>query len=192
MRPSLLRPALLAALALFACSPIISGGIAAADQRDPSLPPLFKFLKTATRPDEAGLVEDKIWEIWAATGDPALDHLMIASSDAMAKGDYLAALDDLNRIVAKKPDFAEAWNKRATVYYLMGDYQKAIADIDQTLKLEPRHFGALSGLGLSNLKLGNDAAAADAFRRVIAIDPLYPKARENLKLAKDALARNSI
>ena len=74
----------------------------------------------------------------------------------------------------------------------MGDYEKALADIDRALELEPRHFGALSGLGLTNMKLGNDAAAVDAFERVIAIDPLYPNARLNLELAKDALERNSI
>ena len=65
-------------------------------------------------------------------------------------------------------------------------------DIDRTLELEPRHFGALSGLGLSNLKLGRDEAAADAFRRLLSIDPLYPNAKRNLKMAQDALARNSI
>jgi len=99
---------------------------------------------------------------------------------------------DVDQILKAKPDFAEGWNKRATVYFLMGDYEKAIADIDRTLQLEPRHFGALSGLGMSNMKLGRDAAAADAFRRLINIDPLYPNAKRNLKLALDALNKNSI
>ncbi len=75
---------------------------------------------------------------------------------------------------------------------MMGDYQQAIADIDRTLELEPRHFGALSGLILTNMKLGRDAAARDAFRRLISIDPLYPNAKLNLKLALDALSQNSI
>ena len=75
---------------------------------------------------------------------------------------------------------------------MMGDYEKALADIDRTLKLEPRHFGALSGLGLTNMKLGRDDAAVDAFERVLEIDPLYPNAKLNLQLAKDALKRNSI
>jgi tetratricopeptide (TPR) repeat protein len=110
----------------------------------------------------------------------------------MERGDYKGALLDIDQILKAKPDFAEGWNKRATVYFLMGDYEKAIADIDRTLELEPRHFGALSGLGMSNLKLGNDAAAADAFRRLLNIDPLYPNAKRNLKLALDALNKNSI
>jgi len=174
---------------------VVSLGFAAgasADQRDPNLPPLFKFLKSATRSDEAGAVEDKIWEIWSVTGDPKLDGLMVASSEAMDRRDFPSALQDIDTIVQAKPDFAEGWNKRATVYFLMGDYEKAIADIDRTLELEPRHFGALSGLGLTNMKLGRDAAAADAFQRLITIDPLYPNARLNLKLAEDALKRNSI
>jgi tetratricopeptide (TPR) repeat protein len=185
MRQTLLAPALLALLVGLA-------GRAVADQRDPTLPPLFKYLKSVTSTDEAGAVEDKIWEIWAETGDPVLDKLMVQSSDAMDRNDFRAALQDINQIVAKKPDFAEGWNKRATVHYLMGDYEKALSDIDRTLELEPRHFGALSGLGLTNMKLGNDAAAVDAFQRVLAIDPLYPNAKLNLQLAKNALKRNSI
>ncbi len=185
MRKALLGPALLVALISF-------GAAASADQRDPSLPTLFKFLKSAKQSEQASLVEDKIWQIWAATGDPKLDRLMVTSSEAMERADYKRALRDIDMILRAKPDFAEGWNKRATVHYLMGEYEQAIADIDRTLELEPRHFGALSGLGMSNLKLGRDAAAADAFRRLLAISPLYPNAKRNLKLALDAMLRNSI
>jgi tetratricopeptide (TPR) repeat protein len=183
MRKALLRPAVLVVFVCFGFTPTAS-----ADQRDPTLPTLFKFLKSAKHGDQASRVEDKIWEIWSATGDPKLDRLMVASSEAMDRGDFPAALNDVNQILASRPDFAEGWNKRATLHFLMGDYQKAIADIDRTLE----HFGALSGLGLTNMKLGRDAAAADAFRRLLHIDPLYPNAQRNLKLALDALMRNSI
>jgi tetratricopeptide (TPR) repeat protein len=183
----LLLPALIAGLVGAAFAPAVS-----ADQHDPSLPKLFQFLKTTTAPDEAGALEDRIWSVWAETGDPALDKLMVQSSDAMDRNDFQAALKDLDTITAKKPNFAEGWNKRATVYYMMGDYEKALADIDRTLELEPRHFGALSGLGLTNMKLGRDDAAVDAFERVLEIDPLYPNAKVNLELAKNALKRNSI
>jgi tetratricopeptide (TPR) repeat protein len=187
MRHLLFRSALLAGLVGI----VLSTG-ALADQRDPSLPKLFQFLKSSGSVEEAGALEDKIWSVWAETGDPMLDKLMIRSSDAMDHDDFAAALKDLDTITAKKPDFAEGWNKRATVYYLMGDYEKALADIDRALALEPRHFGALSGLGLTNMKLGRDEAAVEAFERVLQIDPLYPNARLNLQLAKDALKRNSI
>src|SRR5947208_2529655 len=132
MRNLLLKSALVAGLVGTA---LVSG--ACADQRDPSLPKLFQFLKTTTSSDEAGALEDKIWSVWAETGDAALDKLMIQSSDAMGRHDFQAALKDLNTITAEKPNFAEGWNKRATVYYLMGDYEKALADIDRTLELEP-------------------------------------------------------
>jgi tetratricopeptide (TPR) repeat protein len=187
MRKALLPSALLAAFVSFG---FIAS--ASADQRDPNLPTLFQFLKSATHSDQAGPVEDKIWEIWSATGDPKLDQLMISSSDAMERGDYTVSLKDVDQILKAKPDFAEGWNRRATIHYLMGNYEDAITDIDRTLELEPRHFGALSGLGLTNMKLGRDAAAADAFRRLLSIDPLYPNAKLNLKLALDALHRNSI
>jgi tetratricopeptide (TPR) repeat protein len=187
MRQLFLQSALIAGLVGTALAPH-----AFADQHDPSLPKLFQFLKATTSPDEAGALEDRIWSVWAETGDPALDKLMISSSDAMDRNDFQSALKDLDAITARKPNFAEGWNKRATVYYLMGDYEKALSDLDRALKLEPRHFGALSGLGLTNMKLGRDEAAVDAFERVLQIDPLYPNAKLNLEMAKDAMKRNSI
>src|SRR3954469_21606765 len=112
MRKTPFRSLLLAGLVSLGFAALGFVGGAAADQRDPTLPTLFKFLKSATRSDEAGAVEDKIWEIWSMTGNPKLDQLMVASSDAMGRGDYAAALNDLNEIVKAKPDFAEGWNKR--------------------------------------------------------------------------------
>src|SRR3954468_11903102 len=130
MRHLLLKSALVAGLVGTAFAPF-----AVADQRDPSLPKLFQFLKTTTSKDEAGALEDKIWSVWAETGDPTLDKLMIQSSDAVDRSDFQGALKALDAITARKPNFAEGWNKRATVYYLMGDYEKALADIDRTLEL---------------------------------------------------------
>src|SRR5581483_9426891 len=187
MQNALFRPALLVLIA-----GLVFAHAAAADQHDPNLPPLFNYLKTVTTPDEAGAVEDRIWQIWTASGDPVIDKLMSASDAAAARNDFPDAIKDLDQVTLAKPDFAEGWNKRATVYYLMGDYRQALSDIDRTLMLEPRHFGALAGLGLTNLKLGRDEAAVDAFQRVLSIDPLYPRAKVNLELAKTALQRNSI
>jgi len=187
MQTALIRPALLALIAGLAFA-----RAAVADQRDPSLIPLFNDLKAATSPAQAGAVEDHIWQIWTASGDPVIDKLMSASDAAVQQNDFSAAIQDLDQVTTTKPDFAEGWNKRATIYYLMGQYQEALSDIDRTLMLEPRHFGALAGLGLTNLKLGRDEAAVDAFQRVLSIDPLYPRARLNLERAKSALAKNSI
>jgi tetratricopeptide (TPR) repeat protein len=166
--------------------------VASADQRDPNLPTLFKFLKSAQHSEQAGPVEDKIWEIWSMTGDHKLDQLMVTSSEAMQRGDYKGALLDIDQILHAKPDFAEGWNKRATVYYLMGDFAHSLEDIDRTLELEPRHIGALSGLGLVNIRMEREEAAADAFERVLNIDPQSVSAKNNLAIVKDILKRKSI
>jgi len=165
---------------------------AGADQKDPRLPALFAKLKDAPSSDAASAIESRIWTIWFASGDPEIDKLLDAGSQAMSARDFKAALDAFNRVIEKRPDFAEGWNRRATLYYLMGEYRKSLDDIGRTLALEPRHFGALSGLGLVNLKLDRMAAAAQAFERVLAIDPRSDAAQQNLDMINAALKRKSI
>jgi tetratricopeptide (TPR) repeat protein len=165
---------------------------AGADQKDARLPALFAALKQAATPEAAAAIEAKIWAIWLEAGDPELDRLMAEGSAAMDAQDFPTALARFDALIANRPDFAEGWNKRATLYYLMGDYVKSIADIDRTLELEPRHIGALSGLGLCNLQLEREEAAADAFRRVLDIDPSNAAAKRNLDLVNDILKRKSI
>jgi tetratricopeptide (TPR) repeat protein len=167
-------------------------GAARADQKDTRLPGLFDSLKKASSGDEAGAIEARIWTIWLQANDPAIDKLMAQGSDAMSNQDYPAAMQSFNAIIAQKPDFAEGWNKRATLYYLMGDYQHSLADIDHTLELEPRHIGALSGLGLVNMQMDRDEAAADAFKRVLDIDPQSASAQMNLAIVNDLLKKKSI
>ena len=171
---------------------ILGGAMAPADQKDTRLPGLFDSLKKASSSDEADAIEAKIWSIWLQANDPGIDKLMASGSEAMNNQDYPAAMQSFNAIIEKKPDFAEGWNKRATLYYLMGDYQHSLADIDRTLELEPRHIGALSGLGLVNMQLDRDEAAADAFKRVLDIDPQSASARMNLAIVNDLLKRKSI
>ncbi len=163
-----------------------------ADQKDPRLPALFARLKAAPSNDVASAIESRIWAIWFESGDAEIDKLLDTGSQAMAVQDFPAALDAFNRVVDKRPDFAEGWNRRATLYYLMGEYQKSLDDIARTLALEPRHFGALSGLGLVNLKLDRMAAAAQAFERVLAIDPRSEAAQQDLDMINAVLKRKSI
>ncbi|HVM85935.1 MAG TPA: tetratricopeptide repeat protein [Candidatus Binatia bacterium] len=165
---------------------------ASADQKDARLPGLFDQLKQAPSNDEAEAIEAKIWAIWLEANDPGLDKLMAEGAAAMNDQDFDTALDRFNAIIEKRPDFAEGWNKRATLYYMMGDYKHSLDDIDHTLALEPRHIGALSGLGLVNLQLDRDEAAADAFQRVLAIDPQSASAKMNLAIVNDILKRKSI
>ena len=97
------------------------------------------------------------------------------------------ALITFSRLIEMQPKFAEAWNKRATVYYALHDYDASARDIAETLKLEPRHFGALSGLGLVNIALGRYQAALTAFEMAVAHHPNLRGARENIKNLKEEL-----
>jgi len=183
--------ALIGGLVAFCFS--VAGGVSVpADQKDMRLPPLFDALKAAPSPEEAAATESRIWAIWLEANDPGIDTLMAEGSAAMTAQQFGTAMEKFNAIVAQRPDFAEGWNKRATLYYLMGDYQHSLADIDHTLELEPRHIGALSGLGLVNIQMDREEAAADAFERVLNIDPQSVSAKTNLAIVKDILKRKSI
>ena len=171
---------------------VAGAGSTPADQKDMRLPQLFDALKAAPSSEEAATVEAKIWAIWLEAHDPAIDKLMEEGSEAMAAQQFGTALAKFNAIIEQRPDFAEGWNKRATLYYLMGDYEHSLADIDHTLELEPRHVGALSGLGLVNMQMEREAAAADAFERVLTIEPQSVSAKRNLTIVKDILKRKSI
>lgn len=171
---------------------LLTGPSAAADQRDPRLPKLFAALLKAQTPSEALPLEMAIWAIWGETGNHELDLMLEAGSLAMMQDDYDTALADFDEVIKRAPMVAEAWNKRAILHYLTGDYQASLADIKHTLALEPRHFGALAGLGLVYLELDQDEAALDAFQRVLKIDPMNPAARINIEAVKQRIKDNSI
>src|SRR6185312_3290890 len=171
---------------------LVVAGAARADQKDPRLPALFDQLKSAPDPDAATELEAKIWSIWVLSGDKEIDGLMAEGEREMGERRYPQALQAFNRIVEKKPDFAEGWNRRATLYYLMGEYQKSLDDIGRTLKLEPRHFGAISGMGLVDIKLERMEDAAAAYRRYLAINPQNRDARDTLEMIDAVLKRKSI
>ena len=153
---------------------------------------LFEALKVAPDEDSAKYVENRIWAIWLATPSDTASLLMARAKEAIDGKDTDIALKLLDAVIKLRPDYIEAWNRRATVYYLMGQYQQSLADIDRTLELEPRHIGALSGLGLVNIKLEREEAAADAFERVLAIAPKNGSARNNLDFVQDILKRKQI
>jgi tetratricopeptide (TPR) repeat protein len=136
-----------------------------------SLDTLFGALKVA--PDEASAkaIEDRIWAIWIVSGSDTCDLLMSRVKEATDAKDYDLAIKLLDAIIAIKPDYVEAWNRRATVFYLKQDYGHALADIREVLSREPRHFGALAGLGLILQDMGDDKHALEAFRGALAVDP---------------------
>lgn len=163
---------------------IASGPIAMAAQDDPRLDALFERLRTATSEQEISATELAIWSIWSESGDEAVDKLMRRGSAAMMIGDYESALVTFNTIIELKPDFAEGWNKRATLYYLMGRYEESIKDVERTLALEPRHFGALSGLGLIQMELENYKEALEAFEAALAVHPHLSNAKRYIEELK--------
>jgi tetratricopeptide (TPR) repeat protein len=136
-----------------------------------SLDTLFAGLKIA--PDEASAkaIEDRIWAMWLVSGSDTCTLLMTRVKDATDDKDYDLAIRLLDAVIALKPDYVEAWNRRATVYYLKQDYGHALADLRVVLAKEPRHFGAFSGLGLILQDIGDDKDALEAYRKALAIDP---------------------
>lgn len=165
--------------------------VARADQTDPRLDALFSQLRTADRA-AASPVEAQIWQIWLGSAQPQVDAAVAEGIAAMNQGDQPTALAAFDRVVKLAPTYAEGWNKRATVLYLMGRYEDSIRDIDRALALEPRHFGALSGLGLCNVQLNRDEAALSAFQRAAAIDPSLSGVQDNIEALKRQIAKEKI
>ncbi len=146
--------------------------IAHADQKDPRLPNLFQQLALAPNAQAAQRTAAEIWRIWSErSDDESLANLLKQGTSLMNAGRLREAEILFTNIIEKAPDFAEAWNKRATVYFLMRSYDQSKKDIAQTLIREPKHFGALSGLGLIEAQIGNYDAALDAYEKAVEIHP---------------------
>lgn len=142
---------------------------------------LFEKLQETQNPIEARQLERQIWAAWSKSESDTLDALMGGGIAVMEKGDYPRAQEIFSTMIELKPDFAEAYNKRATVRFLAGDYAGSVADIERTLKLEPRHFGALSGLGTIMERLDNLPEALKAYRRALAANPHLNDGADKLK-----------
>jgi tetratricopeptide (TPR) repeat protein len=141
--------------------------------------------------DESAFVrsfaEQGLWLLWTRSGDPAIDQLMARASDEMQGGRHGEAISTLSDVIRRKPDYAEGWNRRATVYFLAGEYRKSIADCDEVLKRNPGHFGALSGLGQIHLQLGDDEKALQWYRRALEVNPNMVGVEMNLRMLEERL-----
>lgn len=153
---------------------------------------LFATLKRESDPDAARKTANQIWAVWRESGSPTVDLLLEWSDKAVAAKQYGKALDLLDEVTVLAPGFAEGWNRRATVHYMMNDYAKSMADIDRTLSLEPRQFGALSGMAGILAADGKDELALDALQRVLDLYPANRAAQEQLGKLADKLAGESI
>ena len=154
---------------------------AARGDRTKNLDFLFEALKVAPDADAAKLVEGRIWALWLASGSDTADLMMTRVKTAMDEKDTRLAIQLLDAVIELRPDYVEAWNRRATIHFSNKDYAKSLADIRQVLAREPRHFGALSGLGIIMQELGEDKLALEAFRRALAVNPHLPKIPEFVK-----------
>lgn len=152
-----------------------------ANQNDTRLDSLFSQLQITDSGQKARTIEKFIWRIWRESGDESVDQLMVDGVKAMGGGNYEGALIAFNSIVKGAPNFAEGWNKRATLYWLMGDFEKSVEDINRTLALEPRHFGALSGLAMIRESQERPLDALQAFERALEIYPAMPNAAERIR-----------
>ena len=149
---------------------------------------LFAQLRTATVPAEIEALQNGIWQLWLTSGDVALDKALEAGMRAMQADDYTLAISHFSDIILLKPDFTEAWNKRATAHYLRGEYRASLADISVTLGREPRHFGALWGQASIMQHLGEYRRALRVLDRLSAICPYFSGLREQQSSLREKLA----
>ena len=182
----------LPALALALLLALGTTGTVLADQNDPALDGLFRDLKTAQSPQQVRQIESRIWALWFDTGSEQMDRMLLAGDRALSTGRFDQSYAILNGVIEHRPDLSEGWNRRATLRYLMGDYEGSIADIEETVKLEPRHFGALSGLGLCHIALGNDEEALAAFERALIHNPHMRGVKQRVDQLRDRLGRHAI
>jgi tetratricopeptide (TPR) repeat protein len=132
---------------------------------------LFGALKAAPDAETGKAIEERIWALWFVSGSDTTDLLMSRVKTAFEGKDLDLAIQLLDSIVVLKPDYVEAWNRRATIYFVKKEYGRALDDIRQVLAREPRHFGALSGLGMIMQEFGDEKRALDIFRKALAVHP---------------------
>ena len=162
-----------------------------ADQNDPRLDKLFNQLQTVDDQKLGSDITDEIWRVWRESPDESVNELMLAGIDAMSKRQLRKAVRIFDEVIYRSPDFAEGWNKRATVYFFMGEYKKSVDDVRRTLTLEPRHFGAAAGLGLIFLSLNYYEKALGAFEKALDINPHLPGPKIQIQRLKKILGKDN-
>ena len=163
---------------------LCAGALAAFAQFAPSraaaqteaLDSLFEELQAAG-PASWKAVERKIWREWSKSGSPAMDLLLERGRKEMEKGNFAEAIGHFSTVIDHAPDFAEAWNARATAFFMADRYGLSMEDIEQTLRLNPRHFGAMSGLGMILERMNRPEDALTAYREVLKVHPQRPDAK---------------
>lgn len=153
---------------------------------------LFSDLKRERNEKAAERIANQIYLVWSDSGSASIDLMMQWSQKAIEDQKFDVALDFLDEVVTLQPDFAEGWNRRATVHFLMKNYAKSMADIDRTLELEPRHFGAIAGLAQIMADTGRKEQALKAWQRVLDIYPMLRNAQDQVATLSEDLAGEGI
>jgi len=150
------------------------------------LPALFKQLRD---PDDLvrALTENSIWQVWSRSGDKQVDALFAVGVEQMNQGQAQAAIGTFTEIIRLKPDFAEGWNKRATIYFLIGEYDKSLSDCDEVIKRNPQHWGALSGYGQIYVQLDKPEQALMYFQRALAVNPNLQQVENMIRQLKQVV-----
>jgi tetratricopeptide (TPR) repeat protein len=160
--------------------------------RTRNLDTLFEALKIAPDDSSAKAIEDRIWALWVVSQSDTCNLLMSRAKTATEAKDYDLAIKLLDAVIQIKPDFVEAWNRRATIYYMKKDFGHSLSDIREVLAREPRHFGALSGLGLILQEIGDDKHALEAYRKALAVHPHLSRIPDVVKTLTDKVEGRDI
>jgi tetratricopeptide (TPR) repeat protein len=160
--------------------------------RQERLDSLFSQLKRERNEKAAERIAGQIWEEWFQSGSASIDLMMQWAQHAMEQQKYDVALDFLDEVITLQPGYAEGWNRRATVNFMMSNYAKSMSDIDHTLALEPRHFGALSGMAQILKNTGKKELALKAYQRVLDIYPMMRSAQNEVSTLSEELAGEGI
>lgn len=163
-----------------------------ADQSDERLDELFTTLLISTDLTTIRETENQIWEIWFDHANEDVEQLIQMGVTRMNYNRYADAMLIFTQLIENFPEYAEGWNRRATLHYILGNYEESVADIEVVLELEPRHFGALSGLGLVYLQQNQLSKAKQAFENLVDVHPNSPNAQENLRRVTEDLRLNVI
>jgi tetratricopeptide (TPR) repeat protein len=157
--------------------------------RMPDADKLVPRLRDA-QPEVRESAQQAMWRIWSRSGDAAIDRLFAKGLQHMQDSDLDGALAVFDDIVKRRPAFAEGWNKRATLYFLMGEHEKSLKDCDEVLKRNPNHFGALSGAGQIHLQLGHPEQALAFFKRAFQVNPNLENLQQVIEMLEEHLRGN--
>ncbi len=162
------------------------------NDRTQNLDFLFGALKVAPDEDSAKAISDRIWGVWLRSGGDTTNLLISRVRSAIEKKEYDLAIQLLDSVIEFKPEYVEGWNQRATVYYMKQDYTRALADLAQVLAREPRHFGALFGVGVIMQEFGDDRRALEVYRRALELDPRMKRVPDLVKTLSEKVEGRDI